>query len=190
LPMSGAARSRAAAVAAPEDKAAGLLRDAGAVHSGGWQTAVQVGPGVLDSTTRRHPPKSEFRGPKPERRPNTECRSQARAVRVSGFGLLSALGFRASGLGLCAHGLVVLSSTPDGSRPVRSSLIRSPGRARLARKPNGVWLMAGSDQRLARPQAQKHRSTVDPVAGRWFRDPAAHACGVQSAIFRHHCSHA
>src|ERR1035437_8415171 len=66
----------------------------------------------LDSTTRRQPPKSEFRGPKPERRPNTEGRSHARAFRISGFGLLSALGFRASGLGLCAHGLVVLSSTP------------------------------------------------------------------------------
>ena len=63
----------------------------------------------LDHTTRRQPPKSEFRGPKPERRPNTEGRSHARAFRISGFGLLSALGFRASGLGLCAHGLVVLS---------------------------------------------------------------------------------
>src|SRR5664279_4686757 len=63
----------------------------------------------LDSTTRRQPPKSEFRGPKPERRPNSEGRSHARAFRVSGFGLLSALGFRASGSGLCAHGLVVLS---------------------------------------------------------------------------------
>src|SRR5271169_4766687 len=65
--------------------------------------------GVLDRTTRRQPPKSEIRGPKPERRPNTEGRSHLRAFRISGFGLLSALGFRASGLGLCAHGLVVLS---------------------------------------------------------------------------------
>src|SRR5664279_696731 len=63
----------------------------------------------LDSTTRRQPPKSEFRRPKPERTPNTEGRSHAWEFRVSGFGLLSALGFRASGLGLCAHGLVVLS---------------------------------------------------------------------------------
>src|SRR5271169_7249006 len=66
--------------------------------------------GVLDRTTRRQPPKSEIRGPKPERRPNTEGRSHLRAFRISGFGLLSALGFRASGLGLCAHGLVALSS--------------------------------------------------------------------------------
>jgi hypothetical protein len=75
--------------------------------------------GVLESNTRRQPPKSEIRGPKPERRPNTEYRipntegrSHARAFRISGFGLLSALGFRASGLGLRAHGLVVLSKTP------------------------------------------------------------------------------
>jgi len=53
--------------------------------------------------------KSEFRRPKPKRRPNTEGRSHAWAFRLSGFGLLSALGFRASGLSLCAHGLVVLS---------------------------------------------------------------------------------
>src|ERR1035441_3902280 len=63
----------------------------------------------MDSTTRRQAPKSEFRRPKPERRPNTEGRSHAGAFRVSGFGLLSALGFRVSGLDLCAHGLVVLS---------------------------------------------------------------------------------
>jgi len=68
--------------------------------------------GVLDSTTCRQPLKSEIRGPKPERRPNTEGRNHARAFLISGFGLLSASGFRASGLGLCAHGLVVLSSTP------------------------------------------------------------------------------
>jgi aerobic-type carbon monoxide dehydrogenase small subunit (CoxS/CutS family) len=55
----------------------------------------------------RHSP-----APGPTRAPNTEGRSHARAFRISGFGLLSALGFRASGLGLCAHGLVVLSSTP------------------------------------------------------------------------------
>ena len=53
--------------------------------------------------------KSEFRRPKPERRPNTEGRSHAWAFRLSGFGLLSALGFRASGLDLCAHGLALLS---------------------------------------------------------------------------------
>src|SRR5664279_5569619 len=48
----------------------------------------------LDSTTRRQPPKSEFRRPKPERRPNAEGRSLAWALRVSSFGLVSALGFR------------------------------------------------------------------------------------------------
>ena len=53
--------------------------------------------------------KSEFRRPKPERRPNTEGRSHDWAFRLSGFGLLSALGFRASGLDLCAHGLALLS---------------------------------------------------------------------------------
>src|ERR1019366_5746310 len=47
----------------------------------------------LDSTTRRQPPKSEFRRPKPERRPNTEGRSHARAFRGSGF-------FRPSDFGL------------------------------------------------------------------------------------------
>jgi hypothetical protein len=35
----------------------------------------------VDSTTCRQPPKSEIRGPKPERRPNTEGRSHARAFR-------------------------------------------------------------------------------------------------------------
>jgi hypothetical protein len=70
---------------------------------------------------------------KPERRPNTEGRSHARAFRVSGFGLLSALGFRVSGLGLCAHGLVVLSGY---------------GRARPALQnrlpwPSGLWHQSG-----------------------------------------------
>ena len=55
--------------------------------------------GSAGRTACRQPLKSEFRGPKPERRPNTEGRSHARAVRISGFGFLSALGFRASGLG-------------------------------------------------------------------------------------------
>ena len=49
----------------------------------------------LESTIRRQPPKSEYRRPKPERRPNTEGRSHARAFRVSDFGL-------------GAHGMVVL----------------------------------------------------------------------------------
>src|SRR5271169_3630157 len=79
--------------------------------------------GVLDRTTRRQPPKSEIRGPKPERRANTEGRSHARAFRISGFGLLSALGFRASGLGLCAHGLVVLSRNARPRGPVKNLLL-------------------------------------------------------------------
>jgi hypothetical protein len=74
--------------------------------------------GVLDSTTRRQPPKSEFR------RPNTEGRSHARAFRISGFGLLSGFGLRNSGLGLCAHGLVVLSRY---ARCWGIKLIRFPG---------------------------------------------------------------
>src|SRR5271169_1062202 len=77
--------------------------------------------GVLDRTTRRQPPKSEIRGRKLERKPNTEGRSHARAFRISGFGLLSALGFRASGLGLCAHGLVVLSSPRTFNLAILSS---------------------------------------------------------------------
>jgi hypothetical protein len=78
----------------------------------------------LDSTTRRQPPRSEFRRPKPERRPNTEGRSRAWAFRVSGVGLLSALGFRASGLGLCAHGLVVRYRYARGDSGIPNPLAR------------------------------------------------------------------
>jgi hypothetical protein len=63
----------------------------------------------LDSTIQCQPPKSEFRRPNPEGRPNTESQRHASAFRTSGFDLLSALGFRASGLVPYAQGLVVPS---------------------------------------------------------------------------------
>src|ERR1035441_3300458 len=84
------------------------------LETGHFSPGPDGGGASLDSATRRQPPRSEFRGPKPERRPNTEGRSHDRAFRISGFGLLSALGFRASGLGFCAHGLVVLSRYAHG----------------------------------------------------------------------------
>jgi len=41
-------------------------------------------------------PKSETRGPKAGRIPKSELSAKTAAFRISGFGLLSALGFRAS----------------------------------------------------------------------------------------------